>query len=82
LATQYFADRNLFSAGRVPYEDLLRLAKSTGGVMQTTVNGVVESVLGTCGLFEEVQLGSERYNMFTKCVSAKSVTIVIRGGAD
>jgi T-complex protein 1 subunit eta len=29
LATQYFADRNLFSAGRVPYEDLLRLAKST-----------------------------------------------------
>lgn len=28
-----------------------------------------------------MQLGSERYNMFTECPEAKSVTIVIRGGA-
>ena len=41
-----------------------------------------DGVLGTCGLFEEVQLGSERYNIFKGCVAAKSVTIVIRGGAD
>jgi T-complex protein 1 subunit eta len=33
LATQYFADRGLFCAGRVPQDDLLRLAKSTGGVI-------------------------------------------------
>lgn len=38
-------------------------------------------MLGTCGKFEEVQLGSERYNMFTDCTKAKAVTIVIRGGA-
>jgi T-complex protein 1 subunit eta len=64
LATQYFADRGLFCAGRVPHDDLLRLAKATGGVVQTTVNGLTEDVLGTCGVFEEVQLGSERYNLF------------------
>jgi T-complex protein 1 subunit eta len=40
LATQYFADRGLFCAGRVPHDDLLRLAKATGGVVQTTVNGI------------------------------------------
>ena len=33
LATQYFADRDIFCAGRVPQEDLNRLAKSTGGVI-------------------------------------------------
>ena len=33
LATQYFADRNLFCAGRVPSDDLQRVAKATGGVI-------------------------------------------------
>ena len=81
LATQYFADRGIFCAGRVPEEDLKRVCKATGAVLQTTANGLDDNILGTCGKFEEVQLGSERYNMFTECVSAKSVTIVIRGGA-
>ena len=30
LATQYFADRGVFCAGRVAEEDLLRVTKSTG----------------------------------------------------
>jgi len=81
LATQYFADRNIFCAGRVPEQDLMRVCKSTGAVMQTTVNGLDDSTLGVCGKFEEVQLGSERYNMFTECTKSKSVTFVLRGGA-
>ena len=36
---------------------------------------------GKCGKFEEKQLGSERYNMFTGCAQTKTVTLVIRGGA-
>lgn len=81
LATQYFADRDIFCAGRVPQDDLDRVAKATGGQVQTTTNGLTEKVLGNCGKFEEVQLGSERYNMFTECKGAKTVTLVIRGGA-
>lgn len=81
LATQFFADRDIFCAGRVPQADLDRVAKATGGQVQTTTNGLTEAVLGLCGKFEEVQLGSERYNMFTECQGAKTVTIVIRGGA-
>eukprot|EP00117_Sycon_ciliatum_P035298 scpid75743/ scgid26790/ T-complex protein 1 subunit eta; CCT-eta len=83
LATQYFADRDLFCAGRVPIDDLNRLAKATKGTVQTTcTTGFSEDVLGNCGLFEEVQLGSERYNLFTECTGAKSVTLVLRGGAE
>lgn len=39
-------------------------------------------MLGTCGKFEEKQLGSERFNLFTGCPGTKSCTIVLRGGAD
>lgn len=82
LATQYFADRGLFCAGRVPSDDVARLGKATGGVVQTTVNGITADVLGTCGNFEEKQLGGERFNLFTGCPGTKSCTIVLRGGAD
>lgn len=82
LATQYFADRNIFCAGRVPEDDLKRVAKATGGSIQVTVNGLSTDVLGTCGEFEERQLGNERYNLFKKCDKAKSATIVLRGGAE
>jgi T-complex protein 1 subunit eta len=81
LATQYFADRDIFCAGRVAKDDIQRVSKATGAVLQTTVNGITEEVLGSCGKFEEVQLGNERYNMFTGCESTKSTTLVLRGGA-
>lgn len=67
LATQYFADRDIFCAGRVPADDLARVAKATGGKIQTTVNGMSPAVLGECGKFEEVQLGAERFNLFREC---------------
>lgn len=40
LATQYFADRGIFCAGRVTEEDLQRVAKATGARVQTTVNNL------------------------------------------
>ena len=82
LATQYFADRNLFCAGRVPAEDIERVSKATGASLLQTCNDISEKALGTCGLFEEKQIGAERYNLFQKCPNSKTATIVIRGGAE
>eukprot|EP00419_Tripos_fusus_P003642 CAMPEP_0172675734 /NCGR_PEP_ID=MMETSP1074-20121228/13455_1 /TAXON_ID=2916 /ORGANISM="Ceratium fusus, Strain PA161109" /LENGTH=538 /DNA_ID=CAMNT_0013493231 /DNA_START=58 /DNA_END=1670 /DNA_ORIENTATION=- len=82
LATQYFADRNIFCAGRVDQDDLERMRRATGGEVQTTVQGVQSTVLGTCGEFEEKQIGAERYNLFMQCSNTKSSTILIRGGAE
>ncbi|KAH9742650.1 T-complex protein 1 subunit eta [Citrus sinensis] len=82
LATQYFADRDIFCAGRVAEEDLLRVAAATGGTVQTSVNNVVDEVLGTCEHFEERQVGNERFNIFSGCPSGRTATIVLRGGAD
>lgn len=82
LATQYFADRNMFCAGRVPEDDMHRVAFATGGMVQTTVNDLNDEVLGACAHFEERQVGNERFNLFTGCPLAKTATIVLRGGAD
>ena len=56
LATQYFADRGLFCAGRVAVDDATRVSRATGAKIQTTVNGLTSDVLGTCGSFEECQV--------------------------
>ena len=60
VATQYFADRDMFCAGRVPDEDLRRTMKACGGSILTTVADLGDSVLGTCQHFEERQIGGER----------------------
>lgn len=82
LATQYFADRGLFCAGRVTDDDLKRVCKATGASVQTTVNDLIPEVLGTCAIFEENQIGKERYNLFTGCHQAKTATIILRGGGE
>mmetsp|Transcript_14096 Transcript_14096/g.21082 ORF Transcript_14096/g.21082 Transcript_14096/m.21082 type:complete len:583 (+) Transcript_14096:84-1832(+) len=82
LATQYFADRGIFCAGRVATDDLDRVSKATGAAVQTSVNGLTADVLGECTLFEEKGLGDERYNFFKGCPKAKTATIVLRGGGE
>uniref|UniRef100_A0A670J8N8 CCT-eta n=1 Tax=Podarcis muralis TaxID=64176 RepID=A0A670J8N8_PODMU len=56
VATQYFADRDMFCAGRVPEEDLKRTMMACGGSIQTSVNSLTDYFLGRCVLFEETDL--------------------------
>jgi len=82
LATQYFADRGIFCAGRVANDDLDRVSKATGAAVQTSVFGITDNVLGECDTFEEKGLGDERYNFFYGCPKAKTATIILRGGGE
>ncbi|KIY03228.1 uncharacterized protein Z520_01695 [Fonsecaea multimorphosa CBS 102226] len=82
LATQYFADRDIFCAGRVASDDLERVCQATGAVTQSTCSDILPAHLGTCGLFEERQIGGERYNLFSHCPEAKTCTLILRGGAE
>ena len=50
--------------------------------MQSTCTDISAEHLGTCGHFEEQQVGSERYNMFVDCPKAKTCTLLLRGGAE
>uniref|UniRef100_A0A1B6CDI9 T-complex protein 1 subunit eta n=1 Tax=Clastoptera arizonana TaxID=38151 RepID=A0A1B6CDI9_9HEMI len=82
VATQYFADRDMFCAGRVPEEDLHRTMKACGGAVMSTAHDLNPSVLGCCEYFEEKQIGGDRFNLFTGCKSATTCTLILRGGAD
>ena len=82
LATQWFADRDIFCAGRVPAQDLRRVVQAVGGSVQSTCTDIKREHLGTCGRFEERQVGGERYNIFEECPQAKTCTLVLRGGAE
>ena len=79
---RYFADRDIFSAGRVSSSDLDHVCTATGATVQSTCTAISESALGTCASFEERQIGSERYNIFSGCHSARTCTLVLRGGAE
>ncbi|BFZ56262.1 T-complex protein 1 subunit eta [Savitreella phatthalungensis] len=82
LATQYFADRDIFCAGRVSSEDLMRVCQATGAAVQSTCSDIRPEHLGTCATFDEQQIGGERYNLLQGCPSAKTCTLVLRGGAE
>ena len=60
-----------------------RVVQAVGGSIQSTVSDLDPARhLGTCGLFEECQVGGERFNLFTECEGAKSATVILRGGAE
>ncbi|KAF8541904.1 chaperonin Cpn60/TCP-1 family [Trichophaea hybrida] len=82
LATQFFADRNIFCAGRVTQEDMERVLQAVGASLQSTCTDIRPSHLGTCAKFEERQIGGERFNFFEGCPAAKTCTLVLRGGAE
>ena len=82
LATQYFADRDMFCAGRVAADDLERVCQATGASTQSTCSGIGEAQLGTCARFEERQIGGERFNFLEGCPEARTCTLVLRGGAE
>lgn len=82
LATQYFADRDIFCAGRVASDDMNRVVQAVGGSIQSTCSDILPEHIGTCEKFEENQIGGERYNLFTGCPEAKTCTLVLRGGSE
>lgn len=57
LDTQYFADRDIFCAGRVgDDDDIKRVRKATGATINHTCNDIREESLGTCGFLKKKPL--------------------------
>ena len=79
---RYFADRDIFCAGRVSSDDLERVVQACGGSISSTCSDIQPQHLGTCQRFEERQIGGERFNFFEGCPAAKTCTLVLRGGAE
>ncbi|MCL7029157.1 hypothetical protein MKW94_010816 [Papaver nudicaule] len=82
LAAKYLADQEIFCTGHCSEEDLQRVAAATGAVIQDSVENLIDKNLGTCELFEEMQVGYDILNIFSGCSLGETATIVLRGGAN
>ena len=87
LATQFFADRDIFCAGRVPAEDMHRILRATGAPLHSTVSDLTSgTVLGRSSSFEERQVGGERWNFLItnsdSLLPTRTCTLLLRGGSD
>ncbi|KAI5155347.1 T-complex protein 1 subunit eta [Nematocida parisii] len=82
-ATQYFAKYGVFSAGRVPENEIDRITHAFGGRVVSTVSLINEKSLAHCALFEEKEIGRTRYNMFynsdNHARTSSATTIILRG---
>lgn len=82
-ATQYFAKYGVFSAGRVPEDEINRITRACGGRTVSTVSLINERSLSRCALFEEREIGRVRYNFFYVSLDKGEVssvaTIILRG---
>lgn len=77
--------RNKISAIRwVSGLEIELIAISCGAQIVPRFNEITSSTLGFCGRIREFCIGTEfdRYLIFEDCPSAKSVTILIRGGSE
>jgi T-complex protein 1 subunit eta len=90
LATQYFADHGIYSAGRVEEGDVVRAMKITNARILTTVSGLTKdsTAIGTCSRFEESGIGGERWCIMEAAEKKDSgssylgaCTVLLRGGA-
>jgi T-complex protein 1 subunit eta len=76
LATQFFADRGLFCAGRVAGDDVARVSRATGAKVQSTVYGITPDVLGSCGDFEEKQVCAHACLCKCACVRLHDASVI------
>ncbi|KAK2590678.1 T-complex protein 1 subunit eta [Conoideocrella luteorostrata] len=59
-----------------------RLVLASGATIQSTCSSILPEHLGTCGYFEEREIGSKRFKFSKGCPETKTYTLVLRGGAE
>lgn len=80
LATQFFSERGIFSGGRIPTDDLIKMQVGTGATILSTINEIPLFCLGKCEMVEEKQIGNERYILLSGCLTG-AYTIILRGNS-
>jgi len=82
VAQYYLAKAGILAVRRVKKSDMEKLARATGARILTRVEDITPEALGTAKLVEERKVADEKMVFVEGCPNPKSVTILIRGGAD
>jgi thermosome len=82
IAQHLLAKAGVMAVRRIKKSDMEKLAKSTGGRVVTALKDISADDLGTAGHVYEDEISDDKMIFVEECPSAKSVTILIRGGTD
>jgi len=82
LAQHFLAKKGIFAARRVKQSDMEKLALATAAKVQTTLDDLETSDLGSAGKVYETKIADEEMIYVTECPNPKSVTLLVRGGTE
>mgnify|MGYP000686899312 CR=1 FL=1 len=82
LAQHYLAKKGILAVRRVKRSDVERIAKATGARIVTSIEDLSERDLGSAELVEERKVGEDKMVFIEGCPNPRSVTILVRGGAE
>ncbi|ABL77701.1 thermosome subunit alpha [Thermofilum pendens] len=82
VAQYYLAKAGILAVRRVKKSDMEKLARATGARILTRVEDITPEALGRAELVEERKVADEKMVFVEGCPNPKSVTILVRGGAD
>lgn len=77
----YLAKNNIAAVRRIKKSDMEKLAKATGALLTTSLEGL-ETFIGHAKNVEETKIGDDQMIFVQECKNPKAVSILIRGGTD
>jgi archaeal chaperonin len=82
LVQHYLSKEGIMAARRVKESDMEKLARATGGRVNSNLNDLKTADLGFAGLVEERKIGDDKMIFVEKCKDPHSVAIFIRAGLE
>jgi thermosome len=82
MVQHYLSQEGIIAARRVKESDMEKLAKATGGRINSNLNDLKVADLGFAGLVEERKIGDDKMIFVEKCKDPHSVAILLRAGLE
>lgn len=82
MVQQYLSNEGIMAARRVKESDMEKLARATGGRVNSNLNDLKAADLGFAGHVEERKIGEDKMIFVEKCKDPHSVAILIRAGLE
>ncbi len=80
LAQHFLAKKKIFAVRRVKKSDMEKLARATGAKIVSNWKELNMGDLGSAGVVREVKVNDEEMIFVERCMNAKAVTLLIKGG--
>jgi len=82
MAQHFLAKKGILAVRRVKESDMRKVSRATGARIVTDIEDLKPEDLGYAKLVEERKVGEDKWVFIEGCKNPRSVTILIRGGAD